>query len=82
MERKEAKKPIDIFDRLVDEFYEAEGELERILGLSPAYYEPVRYGLPYFDEEVNDEIYAKFQKVYKDLIELSKEVSEHSQETT
>lgn len=78
MESKQIKEPINIFDRLVDEFYEAEGELERIFGMTPAYYEPVRYELPYFDEEVNDEIYTKFQRVYKDLIELAKEVKKHS----
>ena len=66
--------PDVILNRLVDAFFEAEGELEVSLGLAPASYNPTTYELKAFDDPVNDEVYEKFQKVYGHLCELAKEV--------
>ena len=69
-----ASKPDAILNRLVDAFFEAEGELEVSLGLAPASYNPTTYELKAYEDPVNDEVYEKFQKVYGDLCDLAKEV--------
>lgn len=74
-----AHTPLEVFEKLIDEFYEAEHELELLFGYTQIDVRkcPHTYNLPYFEDSVNEEIYESFQKIYNDLSNLMHEVKDH-----
>ena len=71
------KKPLEVFEELIDQFYEKEHELELLFGYTPI---DVRLGpttfLPYFEEQECEEIYEAFQKIYNDMSNLMHHVKD------
>ena len=72
------KKPLEVFEELIDQFYEKEHELELLFGYTPIDVRQCPYTtfLPYFEEQECEEVYEKFQKIYNDLSNLMHEVKD------
>ena len=71
--------PLKILGELVDVFYEAEHRLELVFGMTPINPSVSQATeLPYFEDEVNEDIYHNFQLIYNDLVRLMDEVEEET----